>query len=103
MRLFAMDAVLGRHHSLDSGRTGLVGRLEPGQYLLRSLRSGYLLLIMLCGCGEKKPVRAHLVAPPDCVRILSSVPLTDDGKSILPKSHFDMEILCTRVIQIISH
>lgn len=60
--------------------------------------SALIALALLCGCA-KKPVTPKLVAPPNCVKVLSDVPLTDDGKAILPNGHFDMQINCVRAVR----
>lgn len=53
--------------------------------------------MLTIGCAKQKP-HARLIAPPECIRVTSSVELTPDGKSILPKSHFDLQILCSKVV-----
>lgn len=55
-----------------------------------------IFAVALAGCSRAKP-HAHLIAPPQCVRVLSPVKLTDDGKRLDPHGHFDMAITCTQV------
>jgi hypothetical protein len=57
------------------------------------------ILLVLSGCSRAKPVKAHLVAPPDCVKILGPIPLSADGKAILPHSHFPIEITCVKAVR----
>jgi hypothetical protein len=54
------------------------------------------ILTLTIGCANK-PVKAHLVAPPDCVKILGPIPLSADGKSIQAHSHFPIKITCVKV------
>lgn len=57
-----------------------------------------MTLALLAGCAARKPATAqpHLVAPPQCVKILAPIELDAKGQ-IDPKKKVPALIMCTEV------
>jgi hypothetical protein len=59
-----------------------------------------LTLTMSCvSCSRAKPVKAHLVIPPECVQeIRADSPISiDQNGNILGKTHLKIKYNCTKV------